>query len=656
MDDDFPVHLERADVSVSAAHAGTVYAYRATAGDGSAATGQAQLRWEVGCAGAEAPDLRWAVREARSSHGGLEVAGYSGEVEVLVTVVLEGERGCSWTTTLRNHGAVPVDSLSWVLESPRLPERDLRVTFPFGGGWAVPLNAVGPEPITLDYPVQGAMQWVSLYSERYGLYFGVHDPLPLYKRLEIGENVSGPFVLWRFADLALVRGETVTLPPVVLAIHGGGWRGGAQLYGAWASSRMRQVVSPPQVVRHPSWTWVGMKGQHASHPWHTAADLPSISQTAAQSGVDLVQVTAYTEGGHDTLYPDYVPGASVGGLAGFRQAIQTIHKAGRRVSLYTNGRIVDPAGSLTKAQRAAWAVRSAPDAMPTTETYGEVTFDVMCPGAEGWRDVFLDRLSSLARKLSVDGIYIDQVCGCRSLPCYATNHDHRRPNEAWTAYRGFMADLRACLTEINPGVFLATEGVNDFLGESFDLMQAHNDWAGPLAGRGIPLPSLFRTVFPGRILNAGCIRDDDAGLAYTRLAHVAGGGCDFGVADWSRVSPALAHEVAFVLEWRARYADVLDAGTIAPTRGPAGTWAQSFSVPGRIVVSGGVPGQQAASASDDEVELVVPLSHGGRVVDARASTAGGPTPVTWRQEDKIVRLQLGRSSIFGCVLTQSRAD
>jgi hypothetical protein len=338
-------------------------------------------------------------------------------------------------------------------------------TFPYCAGWLVDLDALrAGEAVTVQYPVKAAMQWTSVCQDDGGLYFGVHDPLPMLKELTFTRAADGNSLIWRFPHLALASGQQLALPPVVVAPHGAGWRGGAALYRQWAE----QHVQPPAVTDwyagQPAWAWVGLRGQHEPTPWHDTGYLEPISETVAAAEIPLVQLSAYTETGHDTLYPDYQPGPSLGGPTGLQAAVDAIHAAGRRISIYTNGRIVDPAGSLTPAERAAWVVRPEPEGPGLQETYGSVTFDVMCPGAAGWRELFAQRLEALVRDYDVDGIYIDQVCAARAHPCYAPGHTHPHPNLAWAEYRPFLTELRRRLLSLKPELFIATEGVNDFLG------------------------------------------------------------------------------------------------------------------------------------------------------------------------------------------------
>jgi hypothetical protein len=277
----------------------------------------------------------------------------------------------------------------------------------------------------------------------------------------------------------------------------------------------------------------------------------------------------------------------MGGPEGLRNAVATIHKAGKRASIYTNGRLVDPASSVPLEDRQTWGVRTSPGADVFQEQYGEVVFDVMCPGAPGWRNLFISKLEYLVKAFDIDGIYIDQVSGCRSLPCYAAGHDHGKPNQAWSCYQMFMEELRRRLAALRPGIFLATEGVNDFLGQYFDSQQAHNDWTTLTRDWGVPLPDLFRTTFPGHLLNVGCITQESSGPFYLKLAHVSGGGYDFGIWDWKEMPESFLEITREVLAWYAEHDSTLRYGQIAPVAEKEGCgWrSNTFTEPSRIVMN-----------------------------------------------------------------------
>jgi hypothetical protein len=563
-----------------------------------------------------------------------------------LSIELEGSC-CYWDIQLQNHGHNTLSHFDFTLFGPFEFNKDLACTFPYCAGWSIPLNTLeAGDLFTIQYPAKGSMQWVSLYDDHHGIYFGCHDHQILYKELAIGHRDGRPYISWSFPDLDIKSGEHIDVPRVVLGAHEDSWRGGANIYRSWAIQYLTSPSVPPWYKKKPSWGWVGMKDQHADDAWHSFSYLPEMSGEVAKSGLDLIQLTAYTEDGHDTLYPDYVPGDSFGGGDGLKDAISAIHKKGKFLSIYVNGRIVDPASSLMANDRYKWAVRTGAGSDPQVERYGMVQFDVMCPGAAEWRALFISKLRNLVREFGIDGIYIDQVCGARSYPCYASDHDHEKPNQAWASYREFIEELRSELRSVNPNLFLSTEGVTDFLGQYFDSMQAHNDWISPLGDKGVPLDDLFRYTFPGFILNHGCIRGDEKGIYYLKLAHLLGGGCDFGVWDWRELSDDFLGLIRQVLAWHEQHHGVLDSGEIYSIKtDQQGVSANAFEVDRKIVICA-VMKESYKSRTGGEVKFIVPRRDGTQVRDVSQFFNGQSVPARWQDTDIHIEISVPVADIM----------
>ena len=463
-------------------------------------------------------------------------------------------------------------------------------TMPVGPGWWLPFEELDEgEHINWNYPVYGSMQWVDCSSSAGGVYIGIHDVKPLIKIWTIGKRNGSPWVRVRFTDIRLAPGESIELPPVVVWEHEGDWHAGARLYREWAESWMEKPRGAEWYDEAPAWSWCGMKGQHAPRPDRLFADIPCEAKTRAEYGIRLTNLSSWFEHGHDTHYPDFVAGECLGGEDGLRDAVERIHEMGLKVSLYTNGRIADPEGSIGSMHRwLDWAVHApnpqslvpmlrlhANHEMPVklglewntsgtaaVESYGSrrtvVDFAVMCPGSPEWRELFISRMEHLARAYRVDGSFIDQVCGCWAYPCYSRGHDHARPNESWAGYLTLLRELRARLRAINPEFQMTTEGVCDILGQFFDVQQGHNDWNTQVGPKARPLPELFGYTFPWYTVNTGYASHNN--YYYLKLAHAVGSGLDVCAIEPDRLEERFLRWVRLIMGWRARFADVLRGG------------------------------------------------------------------------------------------------
>lgn len=455
-------------------------------------------------------------------------------------------------------------------------------TMPVGPGWWQPFDALDEgESITWNYPVFGSMQWTDYGDESAGTYIGVHDDLPVIKLWTVGRRNGRPWVRVRFTDIRLMPGESYELPPVVVWEHEGDWHEAAKLYRSWAEGVMEKPSGAEWYDEAPAWCWSGFKGQHAPKPDRMYSDTPTGAQARNRFGVKLTNAAGWLEHGHDTHYPDYFAGESIGGAKGLVRAVNDIHESGLRISLYTNGRIADPEGTIGGMPGwLGWAVQSAsretvdalqrlhanfqpganPDAVwntsgtAVTETYGKVDFAAMCPGSPEWRELFMSRLEAMARDFLVDGTFIDQICGAWAYPCYSDEHDHARPNEAWSGYITLLRELRSRLRALNPEFQMTTEGVCDILGQFFDVQQGHNDWDTQVGRSARPLPELYAYTFPWYTINTGFASRNN--YYYLKLAHAAGSGLDLCDLDGDRCDERFLAYVTRIMGWRREYEDV----------------------------------------------------------------------------------------------------
>jgi len=544
---------------------------------------------------------------------------------------------------LVNRGALPVFSLRFQVGGALDIGPSPQITYPANSGWCIPLSSLGnDELLSLNYPVHAAMQWVDLYTTEEGLFLGVQDPLPYLKALLMGRQQGRPYLAWEYPHLQLEPGQTIRLPALHLAWHRGDWRAGADLYRSWIAPYIAKTDPPPWYRRKPAWNWVGLRGQHEPTPWHHADELPGLSERASALGIDLIQLTAYTEHGHDTGYPDYAVGASVGGPQSMQRAARAIHHAGRRISIYVNGRLVDPQSSISEREREEWAIRAESPEEIWRETYGLVTFDVMCPGAQAWNNLFIAKLAALVKRYGVDGVYVDQVCGYPGLPCYAAGHPHARPNEACAAFKPFIASLRLVTRGIKPDLFLATEGVNDLLGQYFDSMQSHEDWDRAMQGRGRLLPELYRYTFPDHLLNVGCIRANED--YYLHLAHTLGSGFDLGISDLDTLTPAFVRAVRWITAQRERNDALLHGARFCPLLDvdAEGYRANAFFKANQLLVAGAW--LSSPERAPQAVQIGVPWPYDDDPVEAVADSPTGSVQVSAHRSGDRLHLALPRGT------------
>ncbi len=537
-----------------------------------------RLQWEDGSV-VDARGLRWTGEQDGRSFSALAPE------RVSLDITAEPDpHGLSllWKLTVRNRRRLLLDRVDVTLLALEGVPPGWLCTLPFGGGWAVRMGDFAPGTrVSLRYPVQCSMQWVEVCGEDEGVSLHTRDPVPWLKDLVVERTESGVRVTVSHGHLRIAEGEELRLPPLAIGPHRGDWQEAAAIYSGWLRSVMPEpAAAPGWLYRAGGWAWVSGKGQYAERPDNVFSDLPRRSEQYAGCGVECLQLAAWFEHGHDTHYPDYVAGESLGGEEGLADALEAIHRSGRRMALYTNARLLDPLSETARQhpQWTRWAVQAPPgktvqksmakelagvttdvplppwdpDDRLLKEIYGKVVFAVMCPGASGWRETFAGRLERAALAYRPDGFYLDQVLGAVAPPCFGEGHGHSRPYEAWARYREFVAEVRARIRRVVPEAYLATEGISDILSAGFDVVQSHNDWRGPCPEKSFPLPEMTRHAMPWLAQANGAVYAGRRDLL--ALAHACASLLD--LACFSRIPEGeFAEAIRFALDVRRRSAE-----------------------------------------------------------------------------------------------------
>lgn len=551
--------------------------------------------------------LEWQVEESQDGAGGgwATLTGCSPELGLTVRLGPgdDQEYLLNWQVEVENRREVALDRVTWELALLNVPSNWF-CTLPWCGGWAIQLQDWEPgAEVTMRYPVLCSLQWIELFGGDEGLTVGTRDPEPWLKDFSLARTGQGLTISICHHHLLLQRGDSVRLPTIVAGAHRGDWQTAAAGYASWLGSVVTDPARAPEWLQSdPSWAWVQGKQQNAAEPTHSYSDLPACSQAFSVHGFPTIQVAGWLENGHDTCYPDYVAGDSLGGDEALRAAVAEIHAAQRHLALYTNGRLFDPL-SQTATAHPDWpqgAVRTAPGSrfqdtlaqectgietdvgLPdwdpgdqlVKEKYGNVVFAVMCPGSTDWQDIFAHRLASVASRYQIDGLYIDQVLGAVALPCFAQTHAHNKPYQAWQGYHALMAKVRKRVKDARSQAYLATEGFSDILSQYFDLVQSHNDWSGPCPKGSFPFPEMTRHAVPWLMQAAGPIRENDfSGL---RLAHLVASGFDLACHQVAENS-TFSQQLQLVTGWRRRFGRDLYQGRPIPA------WIDSF--PARRIIA-----------------------------------------------------------------------
>lgn len=349
---------------------------------------------------------------------------------------------------------------------------------------------------SFDYPSgRGTMQWFSINTSNAGLYVASHDNSRSKKQFNIGYstevnafNASVTFPIFN---------NDFAMPEVVVTPYQGKWHEAAKRYRLWYDAQFKIPEIPAWVQQESGWLLAILKQQNGYVMWKYN-DLDKLCDIAERLGFKTIGLFGWANGGHDYLYPNYIPDDLLGGRPALKAAIERAHKRGFKIVLYANGTLIDASteyyrynGNNTialKEDKSAYtsSIRKYNSATP-------VVFIEASYSSKVWRKTMLD-LALQAHELGADGILYDQVGVKGALLNFSKIQDHTLPQESGTKYRYQMInEIRTTLKKLNPDFVIMTEGVNDAVFTDIDYYHGWGEGTSPAPNA---FPALFKYTFP----------------------------------------------------------------------------------------------------------------------------------------------------------------
>lgn len=367
--------------------------------------------------------------------------------------------------------------------------------------------------ISADYPSRrGTMQWCAFAGNQGGLYLGCHDATHGAKSFAVRHDPSDTsYGLALKHQIFCPTGGRWSLPPTVILPYEGTWHVAARHYRAWADTVARPI-DPPAWARDASgWLLCILKQQNGEVLW----DYPSLGRlcdVADARGLDILGLFGWAHGGHDHLYPDYIPDPEMGGADALRKALKAARKRGKRTILYANGQLQEIGTEFWETRGKDLTVIGR-DGAPTQLTYHKYRnapprhFGLGCLMTQGWYDRMLE-LAIQADDLGADGILYDQLGIYEPMPCYAPGHGHPVPSIVYASDRvRFIRRIADHMRAIDPDFIVMTEGLHDSVLDSIAMFHgctfgAFEATPGEILARlngasAAPVfPEMFRFTFP----------------------------------------------------------------------------------------------------------------------------------------------------------------
>jgi hypothetical protein len=361
----------------------------------------------------------------------------------------------------------------------------------------------------LWYPSgQASMPWFALAEKEQGLYLGSHDPGQGARDIEATFVPETKTLSVSVAHLPFCApGKSWTSPDFVIAPYTGGWQTAARHYRAWFDTIAQMLPPSPWVQNSSGWLLGILKQQNGDVMWDYRTGIDQLCDLAEAHGLNTLGLFGWAHGGHDYLYPEYIPDPLMGGVPALKAALARARGRGLRTVLYANGVIMDTSTDFYRYEgndAILLKENSEPEVSSIRKFHSStpVTFAKGCLGAERWRAQML-ALAEQANALGADGILYDQIGVYGPACCAATNHRHATPATAFTQERvSMIREIAATLRTRNPQFIVMTEGIHDTLLNGISYVHGwgcgyasagarHNMFGGAGA-----FPALFRATFP----------------------------------------------------------------------------------------------------------------------------------------------------------------
>jgi hypothetical protein len=263
----------------------------------------------------------------------------------------------------------------------------------------------------------------------------------------------------------LKANESCRLPNAVIGVSKGDWHDSFNHYKAWVRSWFQKRYHTPR--------WLMDNYDYISR-WPNAFLDKDEQRYVYSENMGINEKDALTEWFGWWNYPkhegaskgeagdfaigdyDYSPRA--GGLEGFRNEVENIHKKRGRIMLYTNPTACWQESSIGKLHGIEWA-RMNPDGRHSSDWYeGNLGYNACCY-EDGWQKHISERLASVLKETGADAYRLDVAAIL--YPCYNPNHKHYdgtfRSAVSSERMAGFLDQCSAEARRVNPDAAVLTE-------------------------------------------------------------------------------------------------------------------------------------------------------------------------------------------------------
>ncbi|MEA3401352.1 MAG: DUF6259 domain-containing protein [Armatimonadota bacterium] len=368
---------------------------------------------------------------------------------------------------------------------------EITLVFPraYGRSWRNPFDAPYGYLVGTMEPAGHAggmeMQFGTLYDDAgNGLYWAFHDGDGYHKRVVYDNKVAPGTIVFKMEHVpenCLTPGQDYrSTYPVALGAYEGDWWDAARIYREWALGQKWAQAGPIE-TRQDAAEWV----KHAD-VWIRGDARRYSPELAAEFTYELQDIAGGTFGVQLYSWYQREPGAhswssTLGWpmVEGYPEMIAEARGRGVHHTPYVNSLqtdLEDP--SCPQGIQSAFALDASGRALRWSEE-GEQY--IMCAATETWKDMLVRACERLVRDGNASGVYLDQLGGHCSRPCYSPDHGHPVGGGAYATdgLRQICQAIREAMWRHYPEAALSGEVQHEMLLDVTDHRLMHyNYWPG----------------------------------------------------------------------------------------------------------------------------------------------------------------------------------
>ena len=343
---------------------------------------------------------------------------------------------------------------------------------------------------TEGYPIgfsAATMQYMAYYNQRYGLYFGFHDPDASPKTFQATHGDKSVTVAGKTlaANHTLAGNDWAYPGEFALTLYQGDWYEAAMHYKNWVgehanyrvndsrerNERFRKFASVDVWTTQAIWDKNHKREFKATDISRIMGDL---KDQLDQSGTDIMMGAYWLAPyGHlnEYQFPEFIPSETTKTIN--QNLTEKYRNHNIQFSIYTNGYLYDEQIENPRPELPAFSEMRASAALQENKRdiweqdwegpNGSMRpYARMCPTQARWQDILANMHRTYLSPMNLQGVLLDQVTAATNEPCY--NVDHHHPLGGGHYWRdGNVALIHKLRTAYHDNRYFVSEAFNDSL-------------------------------------------------------------------------------------------------------------------------------------------------------------------------------------------------